>query len=796
MGKTTVTTRKARKARKARKDERAAPKGKRRRWRRILLIGIGVPAVLLSAVIGYYYVVFARLVDDRLHGERDRVLPRVFGRPIELRIGELMSAAQLVDRLNDLGYAQRPRAERAGEFGIEKDAVTLVPRVGPASGKIVRAVFRKPAVPKGAAPPPLAAEERLERLDVLGVGRASTLTLDPPLVTALIATSRDKRRQVPLAKIPTHMVHAVLAIEDRRYYEHPGIDPIGILGAAITNMRGSRAYLGGGSTITQQLVKNVFLRAVIANPTEKSLRRKILEAFMAMVLERRASKDEILELYLNEVYLGQRGSFGIHGVAEGARLFFGKDVYNVTLGEAATIAGVIHSPQNLSPFSQQARARDRRNVVLKEMADSGLVTKDAAEQASREPLGVEARALESEAPYFVDLVGQTLADQFGAVMKTTQPVDVYTTLDMHLQRFAQDALREGLLKVDELLSKRRKRPTPQAALIAVDPRTGEILALVGGRSYNQSQYNRAVVAKRQPGSVFKPFVYLAAFEKAAAEGRNDMTPATVVNDARTTIYYEDKTWEPTNYEDEYDGPITLRTALAHSRNAATVRVAEMTGYDQVAALWSRFGTSTAPRPYPSIALGVFEATPLEVATAYTALPNLGEMRPLRTILRITNGVKDLAPVAVAPPRRVTRPDTTFLVLNMMRSAVNEGTAASVRGAGFVLDAAGKTGTTNDLRDAWFVGFTPELLTVVWVGLDENQPLGLTGAQAALPIWTTFMIRALAGHPNVEFSVPDGVDFVWIDRDTGKLPLASCPRVFREAFLAGTAPTETCELHKY
>jgi len=775
----------------ARKDtgKKKAPPRRRRRWRIVLLVALGVPAVCLSAVLGYYYVVFARLIDARLHGERERVLPRIYGRPIELRTGEMMSERQLIDRLNDLGYAQEPKVQRAGQFAISKDAVLLSPRSGPAAGRIARAVFRRVA----ATTPPI---ERLERLELVGIGQTQSLTLDPPLLTALISTSREKRRQVPLVKIPKHMVQAVLAIEDHRYYEHPGVDPIGAIGALITNIRGDKRYLAGGSTITQQLIRNVFLGSVLANPMEKSIRRKVLEQFMALVLSRRASKDEVLELYLNEIYLGQRGSFAVHGVAEAARLFFGKDVYNVSLAEAATIAGVIRSPQVLSPFVNATRARDRRNVVLRLMADYRFITREAADRASGEPVAVAARALEAEAPYFVDLVGQTLAEQFADAMKTSQPVEVYTTLDLHLQRFAQDAVREGLTQVDQLLAKKKRKSVPQAALIAADPRTGEILALVGGRSYNQSQYNRAVTAKRQPGSAFKPFVYLAAFEKVAAEGRTDLTPATVVVDEPTTFYFEDKTWDPGNYEGEYDGPVTLRHALAQSKNAATIKVAEMTGYDEIAALWKRFGTSTAPRPYPSIALGVFEATPIEIAAAFTVFPNLGEVRQLRTILRITSGAKDLVAVPVPQPKRVARPDTTFLVLNMMRSVINEGTGAAVRGSGFALDGAGKTGTTNDLRDAWFVGFTPALLTVVWVGLDENQPLGLSGAQAALPIWTGFMTRALAGHPNIGFSVPAGIDFVEIDKDTGKLALPSCPRTWQEASLAGTAPTETCELHKY
>jgi penicillin-binding protein 1B len=400
------------------------------------------------------------------------------------------------------------------------------------------------------------------------------------------------------------------------------------------------------------------------------------------------------------------------------------------------------------------------------------------------------RALDAEAPYFVDYVSQELQDKYKSVANGA--IDVYTTLDLHMQRIAQDAVRDGLARVDELLA-RRKRQRAQAALLAIDPRTGEVLALIGGRTYNQSQYNRAISASRQPGSVFKPFVYLAAFEKAYADGRNDVTPATVVMDEPTSFVFNQQTWTPSNYDGQYEGAITLRRALALSRNIATVKVAEAAGYDQVAALWRRVGAGTPPRPYPSIALGVFEATPFQIAGAYTIFPNEGVMKPLQSISRIVSGGRDI-PIPAAVPKTVARRDTTYLVTNMMRSVLNEGTGAGARAAGFTLDAAGKSGTTNDLRDAWFVGFTPELLTVVWVGLDDNMPLGLSGTQAALPIWTSFMMRALAGRPNLAFDTPDGLVFADIDRDTGKLATPGCPRTFNEAFIAGTEPTELCPLH--
>jgi penicillin-binding protein 1B len=348
---------------------------------------------------------------------------------------------------------------------------------------------------------------------------------------------------------------------------------------------------------------------------------------------------------------------------------------------------------------------------------------------------------------------------------------------------------EGLARVDGLLSRRRRQPGPaQAALISVDPHTGEVLAMVGGRSYNQSQYNRAINARRQPGSVFKPFVYLAAFQKARELAITDLTPATLVLDEPTTFLDGEKTWTPTNYGNEYDGPVTLRRALAMSRNVATIKLAEMVGYEQVAAMWRRIGVGAPPQGYPSIALGVFEATPYEIAQAYTVFPNQGVVRPLRTILRLTHGATTLD-TAPGSPTRVAGADAAFLVTHLLRAVIDEGTAASARRAGLRADAAGKTGTTNDLRDAWFAGFTRDLLTVVWVGLDENDELGLTGAQAALPIWTAFMARALAGQPQTPFDVPSGINFVDVDARTGARAAPGCPRaVVREAFIAGTEPT--------
>jgi penicillin-binding protein 1B len=756
-----------------------------------MLIG---PSIIITGVIWYYYVSLSHIIDERLHGLDVRTFPRIFARPFELHRGQGLTDRQLIDRLNDLGYTQVVHVEKPGEFAIGRSAIALMVRGGQFDGKIVRILFELPPPPKkrprgapAAADAP--APSRISGLERIDGEPLTSITLEQPMLTALVSDVREKRRKVPLEQIPTRVRQAVLAIEDRRFYDHPGVDVIRSAGAVYNDIRGNKKYLEGGSTLTQQLVKNLLLTP------ERTLKRKLLEQFMSVIVERKLTKDQILEMYLNEVYLGQRGSYAVTGVAEAARLYFAKDVSNLSLAESATLAGMIQAPPSLSPFRFPDKCRDRRNVTLNAMAEAGYITKDAAGRAALEPLLPARQGLEMEAPYFVDYVEQLLESK--SIDLRRNVADVYTSLDVHLQRVAQDSIDAGLAKIDALLAKRRHKTGPaQAALIAVDPRTGEILALVGGRSYNQSQYNRAVVSHRQPGSVFKPFVYLAAFEQAKADGRTDLTPATIVVDEPTTFVFEDKDYEPSNYENEYDGPITLRRALAKSRNVATIKVAEMTGYDHVAELWKSLGTSTPPRPYPSIALGVFEATPLEIATAYTIFPNLGEIKPLRAITRLAVNGQDLPPPAAGVAKRVASRETTFLVMNMMRSVLNEGTGAAARSAGFTLDAAGKSGTTNDLRDAWFAGFTPELLTVVWVGLDDNRPIGLSGSQAALPIWTSFMMRALQGHANVSFDTPDDLEFVEIDPETGYLAGPGCPRSINESFLPGTAPTEICPVHGF
>jgi len=713
------------------------------------------------------YSSYSRVIDTRLSGERERTPPLVYARPLLLYQGQAISLSGLVDRLNDLGYAQRSTVKAPSEFAVARDAVTIMPRDADSAGGILRISF-----PPGGA--------HIQHIEVAGRITHDAIQLDHPLLTALMTTEgREKRHRVLLASVPMFARQAVLAIEDQEFYSHPGVNPVRIMAAATTNIFGDNPNLVGYSTITQQLARMFFLADEFnAELIEgrRSYVRKVRDGLMSLLIERHVSKDAILELYLNDVYVGQRGSFAIHGVAEAARLFFGKDVTNLSLGEAALIAGMIQSPAPYSLFANPDRAVQRRDAVLRAMVDEAYISPEAADRAASELLRVVAGAVDNEAPYFVDVVSGQIAQAFPDVAAESGRTEVFTTLDLNLQRAPLDAVRDGLTDVDARLAAPRGGDQAQAALIAVDPRSGEILAMVGGRSYNQSQFNRVVAARRQPGSVFKPFVFLAAFEYAANAGRSDLTPASVTIDAPGTFAFDAQLWEPRNF-DKYDGEITWRRALTMSRNLGTIRVGEAIGFERVAEQWRAVGVGAPPQSLPSITLGAFDVSPYDVAQAYTLFSNGGHVQPLTSIQRIETKGRAWRP-PVAPPTRVARADTSFLVTNMMRGVLDEGTATAAHATGFTMDAAGKTGTTNDLRDAWFVGF------------DHNEPLALTGAQAALPIWTAFMQAARAGRPDTTFMVPDGITFVEIDAATGKRAQPACPRVLNESFLAGTEPQDT------
>jgi penicillin-binding protein 1B len=462
---------------------------------------------------------------------------------------------------------------------------------------------------------------------------------------------------------------------------------------------------------------------------------------------------------------------------------------------------MIQSPNPYNPLRHAKRATERRNLVLRAMAEAGFIDEKTCASAMGEPLKIEESSKSEEAPYFVELVKTQLASraQFAERYKrlTTENLSIYTSLDLNLQAIAEHALQSGLEQVDKMV-RRKDHPPAQGALIALEPKTGAVVALVGGRSYGASQYNRATQAKRQPGSTFKPFVYLTAFEATFDDqSLPPITPATVVEDVPAVFFYENKEYIPQNYEGEYLGAVTLRRALSRSLNVATVKVAEMVGFHKIADMWAkRLGIDENVKPYPAVALGAFEATPLQMATAYNILANGGLKVPPVAVLRVTDQKGNrIDQERRKEPQRAVHEESVFLVTSLMHSVFTEGTAATARSLGFTHEAAGKTGTTNDMRDAWFAGFTPDLLCVVWVGFDDNSPINLPGARAALPIWVEFMKNALEGVEPTPFPVPsENIVFFEIDKQNGLLANPNCPKTLQEAFIAGTQPRERCRVH--
>jgi len=604
--------------------------------------------------------------------------------------------------------------------------------------------------------------------------------LEGEVLTGVGEASGEEYRPIRLAEAPKALVNAVLAAEDHRFFEHGALDVRSVARAAWSNLRGGRG-VQGGSTITQQLVKNRLLTR------QRTILRKLQEAWLAVLVESRYSKPRILEAYLNEIYLGQRGPLAIRGVGAAARVYFSKEVHQLTAGEAALLAGMVRAPNTYSPALNPDRARERRDAVLKRMQELAMLEPAAYERARRDVVRAPARPWPGQAaPYFSDYVRQELEE------RSISGARIATTLDVPLQRFAENAVARG---IDQLESNypRLRRPDPrgrlQVALVALDPATGEIRALVGGRDYQVSQFNRVTLARRQAGSAFKPFVYLAALQPR--DGRPQFTAASMVVDAPLTVMVDGKPWSPRNYEERYAGRVSLRRALEQSLNSATVRISQAVSLPVIVETGHAFGFGASLAPVPAAALGAFEVTPLELAWAYTPFASGGgrpdAIHAVRTVDRV-DGSQD------KPATNVISPAEAYLMTSLLQGVIRTGTAASASGVGASGEIAGKTGTTNDGRDAWFVGYSSRLLAVVWVGFDDGQAHGLSGAQAALPIWADFMKQALGAYPAPAFEVPGGISFADIDATNGKLARSSCPLVIRETFLAGTEP-EWCDEHR-
>jgi penicillin-binding protein 1B len=765
-------------------------------WSKVGL-GIGIFSVAFCSIfLTSAYYKFSRMIDRKISGEVFQNTAKVYAAPMVVFPGQPLRPWHITGYLKKVGYSEKGKGpNRRGEYSYSKQGLDITPHEESyygSAGPPVRIEFDEKSVSRISS---LADKTSLNSYEV-----------EPQLITNLFDKTREKRRLINYEDIPKVLRDAVLAIEDRRFFEHQGIDPIGIVRAAFIDLTRGQ-YTQGGSTITQQLVRNFWLSP------ERRVLRKVKEIYMSIILEGRLNKKEIFTLYANDVYLGQRGSFSINGFGEAATAYFNKDVKNLTVPEAALLAGIIQAPSRYNPFKNPEKALQRRNVALQAMLETGSITKEQYQQAVKTPLNLAPISMDvSDAPYFVDLVKDRLLEKYPETVLLSQQYKIYTTLDLELQRFAYQAVKEGAQNVDEILAKRRLRkvkvkkgqPPPQmkiepqdrvqACLIALDPHTGEIRAFVGGRDYGTSQLNRPTTAKRQPGSVFKPFVYAAALNSALFGTEPIITASTIVDDSRTIFQFDDKTYEPNNFGEKFYGPVTLRKALTNSLNVATIKFAEMIGLDRVVALAKEAGLNEELLATPALALGAYEVTPLEMAGAFTIFANSGK-RVEPVFIRSTKDSRgNLIEKAETKTKDVLDPRVAYLMTNLMEGVINRGTGAKARGLGFALPAAGKTGTSHD---GWFAGYTSGLLCIVWVGFDDNRKLNLEGANSALPIWTEFMKKATSLQPwlaNSPFLPPEeGIRTVQIDEDTGLLASSECQKVISENYFAGSEPTQTCSL---
>ncbi len=715
----------------------------------------------LAGVVGLVGFAEHRLSQLVVGGLGESFSTRVYSAPYAIGPGHEPPPRELLERLARLNYVQVSSAPaQPGQYAYQPPAVAVYLRG-----------FQTPAAVE--TPGLYTLTYNGSSWDIRSSsGPVAQASLEPEIVAELSGPNRILREPATSAEIPDMLKKAVVATEDKRFYHHWGIDWHAVARAFWADVTG-KGVLQGGSTITQQLAKNLFLSP------RRNLRRKAVEAALAFYLELRYGKDRILTLYLNHIYLGQDGSYSVAGVRSAAKFYFGRDLKDLDLAQCAMIAGTVRSPRRYNPFLDPDAAKQRRDFVLHRMLEEGYITEAQRAAAAAEPLAVKAR--KPRAPeggrddaYYVAEVVRELSDRYSEDVLYTHGLLIYTAMDPLLQRAAQRAV---------------LRARPQGALVALDPRTGLVLALAGGRDFEQSQFNRATQAQRQPGSAFKPFVYGAALESGTA------TAATVLSDVpRSYPRQADQTWDPRNYDGIYFGTVTVRDALAHSLNAATIDLAHRTTMARIVSFARKLGVESPIAPDLGSALGASEVNLLELTSAYAAFDNGGfAVKPLLVL-----GVMDAegGVLEVDGPRRSPQisPQLSYLMTTLLRGVVKSGTARSLPALGWTRPAAGKTGTTNDGRDAWFVGYTPQLLAGAWVGDDQHRPIRATGAKDALPVWAAFMETASADSPDDDFQDPGGLVRETIDPASGLRALSGCPQRREELFLPGTAPTAYCPLH--
>ena len=748
-------------------------------WLRPLALLVLLAAFAAGFAAASNVVEADRIVRARFDGTRFRVPSRVYSAPTIVYPGLDWQQIDLRRSLARLGYREAATSVELppGQYVWGSHRVRLHLRA-----------FDHPSRPEPARDVVLMLRGRLiDQIRAMPSGaEMGAVMLEPEPLGAYYGLLREQRELVRLEEVPRHLVDAVLAVEDQRFESHPGVDLRRIAGALWANLRAG-SIRQGGSTLTQQLVKNFFLTP------ERTLRRKLQEAVMALVVEARYEKNEILEAYLNEIYLGQRGSTAVHGFGEAAHLYFGKQASELTVAESGLLAAIIQSPNGISPYRDAERATRRRNLVLDLMREQGRIDEETHALARVEPLRLASVTPDpGDARYFLDLLQRELSRSYAAEDLTREGVRIYSTLDRRLQALAAQSLSDGLAAIERLRPALADAPPErrlQGCIVALRPRTGELLALVGGRDYRVSQFDRCTQARRQSGSVFKPFVYIAALEPKG--GAPAITLASRLDDTPLEVKTPSGPWRPRNHDDAFHDEVSVREALERSYNVATARLAQQVGIARVAEVAKRLGIESPLPLVPSLALGTAEIAPIELARAYATIASGGVRPRIQAVEDLVDGAGEVVERRELRFERVLEPGTAYLATSLLEGVADRGTAAAVRSQGLRGPVAAKTGTTDEERDLWFVGFTPELVAVVWVGFDEPRSVGVSSSVGALPIWRSFVAAATGNEVRGVFPRPPAIERIAIHPATGAVALAGCPEQRDEYFLPGTLPDDFC-----
>jgi penicillin-binding protein 1B len=735
-----------------------------------LLIFI-ISAVALVIYGGY----LSAQVEKRFSARRWSIPSTVYSDTTLLYPGQRLNPSLFNQKLVNLGYRRvHHLPSQKGEIRIAPDALDiflndLKTAWTQRQGFLVQIGF---------------SEDRIGTISRMDSGETiPILELEPEEIMQFFGQERERRQLISIEQVPEHLIQAVMAAEDHRFFQHYGVDLRGILRALITNLRHG-SIQQGGSTLTQQLAKNYFLTPA------RTITRKFKEVMLSVIIELKYDKREILEIYLNEIYLGQKGSVAINGFGEAAYFYFGKPVKHLTLSEAAVIAGLIKAPNHYSPYRDIPRCRSRRDAVLQAMHRWGWITEAALQAALKQPIkAVGFIASDTKAPYFIDYLAEQLNTLYRPEDLSSLGLSVYTTLDTQVQGAAEKALAKGLTRLENsnaALQREAPEEKLQGAVIVMQPKTGHILALVGGRNYSVSQFNRITQARRQPGSAFKPIVYLSSLSQ--------FTPTSLLSNDPKSYTVNGELWEPQNFEPVTEYTVSLKDALKKSYNLATVDLAMQTGLERIVDMARRFHFSTPLKPYPSLALGAFEVIPIELARAYCVFAAEGVQPFPLSLKEVVDENDKILEHQYLNIERLIRPAEAFVMTRMLQDVVREGTARSLQWRGVSWPVAGKTGTTNDFRDAWFVGYTPDILALVWVGFDNGDPIKATGAAAALPIWADLMNAIPQYRSETDFKMPNGVEKILVCSVTGRPAVAGCPEPLAVYFLADRKPDGYCPLH--